>query len=51
MTSVIVIVHVTFRPSPHGEGGLKYPERKRQQQRLQSLPARGGWIEISALFL
>ena len=33
-------------PSPHGEGGLKYTAQADQRQAQESLPTRGGWIEI-----
>ena len=35
------------RPSPHGEGGLKYSACSEAVEGYQSLPTRGGWIEIS----
>ena len=34
------------RPSPHGEGGLKYVLNVRLSGTQMSLPTRGGWIEI-----
>ena len=33
-------------PSPHGEGGLKFQRHVLVLQVRQSLPTRGGWIEI-----
>ena len=35
-----------FRPSPHGEGGLKYGPAHPLDHLIGSLPAWGGWIEI-----
>ena len=37
-------------PSPHGEGGLKLPHPQRGQCAAESLPPRGGWIEIFLRF-
>ena len=34
------------RPSPHGEGGLKWLSRTQTSTPCMSLPTRGGWIEI-----
>ena len=36
----------TVRPSPHGEGGLKYLHGVLRDTDYASLPTRGGWIEI-----
>ena len=34
-------------PSPHGEGGLKFQVKEhRSENKIVSLPTRGGWIEI-----
>ena len=35
-----------YRPSPHGEGGLKFMMQRRKSRNMQSLPTRGGWIEM-----
>ena len=39
------------RPSPHGEGGLKFAQLMDPNGFPQSLPTRGGWIEICTLQL
>ena len=35
-----------LRPSPHGEGGLKFYFISIEINDILSLPPRGGWIEI-----
>ena len=35
-----------YPPSPHGEGGLKFVSAAVLYPMHQSLPTRGGWIEI-----
>ncbi len=37
---------ITRRPSPHGEGRLKFFRIIHEFVDVKSLPARGGWIEI-----
>ena len=37
---------VILSPSPHGEGGLKSGDGGCRMKDLQSLPTRGGWIEM-----
>ena len=37
---------IAVRPSPCGEGGLKYRRGIHEVYRRPSLPVRGGWIEI-----
>ena len=36
-----------YRPSPHGEGGLKSAVTNPEPSSGGSLPTRGGWIEMS----
>ena len=40
------VMSIFTRPSPHGEGGLKYKGFAFHVFNLQSLPAWGGWIEM-----
>ena len=46
MTMCGSVYSMLFSPSPHGEGGLKWDNSRSVGCSRQSLPTRGGWIEI-----
>ena len=48
MSLSFVFRFVGWRPSPHGEGGLKCGNNDNFRRRMESLPTRGGWIEMIA---